>query len=83
MAAPSSRLVVKNLGASVSDEKLRQHFSAFGELTDTRVMKNSVGKSRLFGFVGYRREEDAAQALTTLHRSYIGSSKIRFAEIVR
>lgn len=80
MSAPSTRLVVKNLGESVSDEKLKKHFSAYGELTDVRVMKNSAGKSRLFGFVGYRRVEDASQALT-MHRSYIGSSKIRFVEM--
>lgn len=73
---PSSRLVVKSLGKTVTDEKLSQFFSPFGELTDSRVMKNSVGKSRLFGFVGYRRVEDAVRALSTMNRTYIGSSKI-------
>jgi len=75
-APPSSRLVVKSLGKNVTDEKLSQVFSPFGELTDSRVMKNNVGKSRLFGFVGYRRVEDAVRALSTMNRTYIGSSKI-------
>lgn len=36
---PSSRLCIKNLPKYVTEARLREHFSAKGEVTDVKVLK--------------------------------------------
>lgn len=36
---PTSRLCVKNLPKYITDTKLKEHFSAKGEVTDVKVLK--------------------------------------------
>lgn len=38
-APESSRIIVKNLPRRISEERIRQHFSAKGVVTDVRVPK--------------------------------------------
>ena len=48
------KVFVGSLNYSTTDESLRNHFSQFGELVDSVIMKESkTGKSRGFGFVTY------------------------------
>ena len=49
----SSRLMIKNLPAKLSDAALKKHFSQKGRVTDAKVIKRSDGTSRRFGFIGY------------------------------
>ena len=77
-APPVSRLCVKNLPKHCDEKRLRQHFaqSGEGEVTDVRVMRTKVGKSRLFGFVGFRTPHAAAAAQKHFARSFIDTSRI-------
>ncbi|CAO1632084.1 unnamed protein product [Sympodiomycopsis kandeliae] len=75
--AAMSRLIVKNLPAYLSDVRLKEHFSQKGLVTDVKLMTRPDGTSRRFGFVGYRDEEQAQQALDYFNRTYIDTSRIQ------
>lgn len=71
-----SRLIVKNLPTTISDQKIRDLFGEIGEITDVQL-KYKDGKFRKFGFVGYSREESAAEAVQHFDNTFIGTSKIK------
>lgn len=72
-----SRLIVKNLPAYLSDVRLREHFSQKGVVTDVKLMTRPDGTSRRFGFVGYRSEEEAKDALQYFNRTFIDTSRVQ------
>lgn len=51
-------LYIKNLSDGVDDDKLRQEFAAHGTITSAKVMADSTGKSKGFGFVCYTSPEE-------------------------
>lgn len=63
----ASNLYVKNLDASVDDDKLQEHFSSCGQITSAKVMRHDSGLSKGFGFVCFSTSEEAQKALTTLN----------------
>ncbi|KAK9238047.1 hypothetical protein V1525DRAFT_425786 [Lipomyces kononenkoae] len=72
-----SRIIVKNLPPTLSDEKFRQHFADHGGIiTDCKLMRMRDGASRRFGFIGFRSAEDATEAVKYFHRTFIGMAKI-------
>eukprot|EP00746_Dinoflagellata_sp_MGD_P166219 gnl/MRDRNA2_/MRDRNA2_95958_c0_seq1.p1 gnl/MRDRNA2_/MRDRNA2_95958_c0~~gnl/MRDRNA2_/MRDRNA2_95958_c0_seq1.p1 ORF type:complete len:869 (+),score=223.65 gnl/MRDRNA2_/MRDRNA2_95958_c0_seq1:73-2679(+) len=72
----ASRIIVKNLPKHATDERLREHFAECGEITDCRVQKTREGKTRQFAFVGFRKEEEARDAIKRLNRSFVDTSRI-------
>ncbi|KAL3138544.1 hypothetical protein ABBQ32_006320 [Trebouxia sp. C0010 RCD-2024] len=72
----TSRLCVKGLPKYVSEDRLREHFSAKGEVTDAKVVRSRDGASRQFGFIGFRSAEEAAAALKYFNRTFIDTSRI-------
>jgi len=71
-----SRVIVKNLPKHASEERLREHFAAVGEVTDCRLKRTKDGVSRQFAFVGFRREADAKAAVKGLHQTFFDTGKI-------
>lgn len=41
--SPTSRLCIKNLPKQVTDARLKEHFSAKGEVTDVKVLRTRCG----------------------------------------
>ena len=80
--AGHTRLCVKGLPKHLSNDRLRKHFEHVAEVTDARVCTTSDGKSRLFGFVGFRTEKDAMKCLKHFNNTFIDTSKI-MCEIAR
>lgn len=77
-----SRLCVKNLPKHATEERLRDYFSQKGEVTDAKLMRTRDGKSRQFGFVGFRSEKEAAEALKFFNGSFMDTYRIT-CEIAR
>jgi len=69
---------VGDLSPEVTDEVLAKAFSAFGTLSDARVMWDmNSGKSRGYGFLAFRDKTDAEQAIATMNGEWLGSRAIR------
>ncbi|CAJ1890077.1 unnamed protein product [Sphenostylis stenocarpa] len=62
-----SNVYVKNIDDNVSDEELRDHFSACGTITSAKVMQDDKGISKGFGFVCFSTAEEANIAVNTFH----------------
>lgn len=60
-------LYVKNLDDQIDDDKLRQEFQAFGNITSAKVMTDSNGRSKGFGFVCFSTAEEATKAVTDMN----------------
>ncbi|KAL1212459.1 Polyadenylate-binding protein 5 [Cardamine amara subsp. amara] len=74
-----SNLYLKNLDDSVNDEKLKEMFSEYGSVTSCKVMMNSQGLSRGFGFVAYSSPEEATRAMTEMNGKMIGRKPLYIA----
>ncbi|KFM27346.1 Multiple RNA-binding domain-containing protein 1 [Auxenochlorella protothecoides] len=73
---PCSRLCIKNLPKYVDEARLKEHFSAKGEVTDAKIVRTRDGKSRCFGFIGYRLLDDAVAAFKYFSRSYMDTFQL-------
>uniref|UniRef100_A0A3Q2Q9M3 Poly(A) binding protein, cytoplasmic 1-like n=1 Tax=Fundulus heteroclitus TaxID=8078 RepID=A0A3Q2Q9M3_FUNHE len=62
-----TNVYIKNFGEDLTDEKLKEVFSAFGRTLSVRVMKDEKGRSRGFGFVNYSHHEDAQKAVDEMN----------------
>ncbi|TBU46842.1 RNA-binding domain-containing protein [Dichomitus squalens] len=75
-----SRLIVKNLPAYLTQERLRKHFETSdgpgGTLTDVKLVLKPDGTSRRFGFIGYKSPQEAERAKKWFNRSFVDSSRI-------
>ena len=71
-------LFVRSLPASVTKERLTEHFSQSYPLKHATVVLDSQTKvSRGFGFVTFTDAEDAKQALAKFDKSELDGRKIR------
>jgi multiple RNA-binding domain-containing protein 1 len=71
-----SRVIVKNLPKNITEGRLREVFSAVGEVTDVRLLKTARGQFRRFAFVGYKTEKQAGAAVSFFNQSFIDTSKL-------
>ncbi|KAK8041838.1 hypothetical protein PG993_006361 [Apiospora rasikravindrae] len=71
-------IFVGDLSNEVNDEVLMQAFSAFGTVSEARVMWDmKTGRSRGYGFVAFRDRTDAEKALSSMDGEWLGSRAIR------
>lgn len=64
-------LYVKNLDDQIDDERLRKEFSPFGTITSAKVMTDSTGRSKGFGFVCFSTPEEATKAVTEMNNRIV------------
>jgi multiple RNA-binding domain-containing protein 1 len=72
----SSRICVKNLGKNTVEKDLKAHFGSRGEITDVKIVKTAAGKSRQFGFIGFRSHEQAKDCQEYFNNTFLKSAKI-------
>jgi RNA recognition motif-containing protein len=66
-------LYVGNLPYSVTDQELNEIFSEIGEVQSARVMNDrETGRSRGFGFVEMKNEDDGREAIEKLNGQDMG-----------
>jgi len=71
-------IFVGDLSNEVNDEVLLQAFSAFGNVSEARVMWDmKTGRSRGYGFVAFRDRAEAEKALSSMDGEWLGSRAIR------
>eukprot|EP01113_Clastostelium_recurvatum_P021808 TRINITY_DN2589_c0_g1_i2.p1 TRINITY_DN2589_c0_g1~~TRINITY_DN2589_c0_g1_i2.p1 ORF type:complete len:390 (+),score=55.78 TRINITY_DN2589_c0_g1_i2:290-1459(+) len=71
-------LFVGDLSPEVDDMALFNAFSAFGSLSDARVLWDALNnRSRGYGFVAYRKKEDAERAMVGMNGEWLGSRAVR------
>jgi nucleolysin TIA-1/TIAR len=71
-------IFVGDLSNEVNDEVLLQAFSAFGAVSEARVMWDmKTGRSRGYGFVAYRDRAEAEKAMASMDGEWLGSRAIR------
>ncbi|KAK4895209.1 hypothetical protein LTR28_001968, partial [Elasticomyces elasticus] len=67
-------IFVGDLSNEVNDEVLLQAFSAFGSVSEARVMWDmKTGRSRGYGFVAFRDRGEAEKALSSMDGEWLGS----------
>merc|ERR1719244_1732140 len=60
-------LYIKNLEDGIDDDRLKTEFSAFGNITSAKVMKDDRGNSKGFGFVCFSSPDEATKAVTEMN----------------
>ncbi|CAI9114458.1 OLC1v1015187C1 [Oldenlandia corymbosa var. corymbosa] len=71
-------IFVGDLSPEVTDAMLFACFSVYSSCSDARVMwDQKTGRSRGFGFVSFRNQQDAQSAINDLTGKWLGSRQIR------
>jgi nucleolysin TIA-1/TIAR len=71
-------IFVGDLSPEINDKALYDAFAAFGSISEARVMwDQTTGRSRGYGFVAFRKKEDAEQAIREMNGEWLGSRAIR------
>lgn len=71
-----TNVYVKNFGDSFEDQKLRDMFEKFGEITSAVVAKGEDGKSKGHGFVNFKDAVSAEAAVKELNESDFNGKKL-------
>ncbi|KND03335.1 uncharacterized protein SPPG_02379 [Spizellomyces punctatus DAOM BR117] len=72
-----SRLIVKNLPKHYTLDRFKEHFSEKGEVTDAKLVKTPDGVFRRFGYIGFKTEKQAKDALKYFNNTFVDTSKIQ------
>ena len=75
-----SRLIIKELSKNIDEKYLHLLFSAYGIITDIKIIKNKDGKLRNFCFIGFLQSESAKKAIHNMNGSFIFNKKITIEE---
>lgn len=76
---PGFNLYIKNLDDSFTDVTLREVFDSFGTITSAKVMCDSSGKSKGFGFVCFTTLEEANAAVAKMNGRIVGTKPLYVA----
>lgn len=67
-----ANLYIKNFGDNITEKTMKKMFSDFGMITSCKVMCDSQGISRGYGFVEFAAPEDATKAMNAMNGKIIG-----------
>src|SRR5579864_9087566 len=74
-------IYVGNLDFNVSEDELRQAFSAYGQVENVTILKDrDTGQPRGFGFVEMANDEEADKAISGMNGAQIGSRALNVNE---
>lgn len=69
---------VGDLSSEVDNNKLREAFQPFGDVSDAKVIRDTnTSKSKGYGFVSYPKREEAERAIEQMNGQWLGRRTIR------
>ncbi|NPE26575.1 hypothetical protein HNV12_01060 [Methanococcoides sp. SA1] len=75
------KLYVGNLAWAIDEAKLKEIFSAFGDITEAVLIKDKFsGRSKGFGFVTFANEADAQKAIADMHEKDVEGRPLTVSE---
>lgn len=83
---PKSRtanLFVRNLDKSIDNKALHDTFSSFGSIVSCKVVTDSNGQSKCYGFVQFDNDESAQSAIDKLNGMVINNRQLYVAHALR
>lgn len=72
---------VGNMSFGTNEEELREVFAEFGTVTSVKLMMNSEGQSRGFGFIEMAEDNEGKAAIKSLNGREFAGRKLRVNEI--
>merc|ERR1719331_3418615 len=72
-------LYIKNLDDAINDDKLREAFEPFGNISSAKVMSDDKGNSKGFGFVCFASTEEATKAVSEMNGHLLGNKPLYVA----
>ena len=77
------KLFIKNIEPSVNEVLLESIFKQYGDVTDTKIIYDKITwESRGFGFVEFKKKEDAIKAIEGLNGKELIGKKLSVEEAV-
>jgi len=74
-------IYVGNLSYGMTEDELRQAFSAFGQVSSVKIlMDRETGRSRGFGFVEMLNQSEGEAAVAQLNGKDLGGRALRINE---
>jgi cold-inducible RNA-binding protein len=74
-------IYVGNLDFKVTEDELRQAFSAYGQVDNVTILKDrDTGQPRGFGFVEMANNEEAQKAISGMNGAQLGSRALNVNE---
>nr|XP_025038735.1 cold-inducible RNA-binding protein-like [Pelodiscus sinensis] len=79
MSSDEGKLFIGGLSFDTNEQNLEQLFSPYGDIAEVVVVKDrETQRSRGFGFITYRRPEDAKDAMRAMNGEVSGGSPKRW-----
>lgn len=80
MSNAKTNLIINYLPQTLTDQEFRSMFLSIGEIKSSKICRDrATGYSYGYGFVDYVKEEDAVNAIATLHGLQLQNKKIKVA----
>lgn len=64
-----TNVFIKNISESVNEEKFKEFFSKYGNITSAKLAIDEEGKSKGFGFVNYAAHEEAVACVNSVNNT--------------
>jgi len=69
-------LYVRNLDESVDEDKLKAEFEKYGKVMSVKIPKDDKGRSKLYGYVCFENQQDAAEAESNMNNQTLAGKPI-------
>ena len=77
----NNKLFVGGISWNTSEEGLKEYFSQIGEVEEVKIITDRMtGRSKGFGFVTFKNEEDAKKAIETLDGKELDGRSLKIAK---
>jgi len=76
-----TKVYVGNLSYNLSEEKLKELFSEYGEVSEVVIVKDKYsGRSKGFGFITFAEDESAKKAISELNGKEVDGRELKVNE---